>query len=143
MKYLLFFFLLSPLAIADDKPVGRWAYFMKVYRGQDMPEGPEDTLRLRYELTAEGKSHLYWWHEGEHDHCHRRGSYTIEEEKIHDQTEWVDPENTPECAKDPDMQENRLTKTPFSFRDGNLMLHLQLGEEEIFYVWRRLAEGEE
>lgn len=128
---------------APEEPaeiVGNWFYFMKIYKGQEDPQKPDDTLRLHYDLTADGKSRLYWWHEGERDRCERRGSYKMEGDLLVDQTEWVNPENTPDCAKDPDMQPDKLTKTPVSFKDGNLVTRIPLGEEELFYVWKRLEE---
>lgn len=130
-------------ARAEDTVVGHWAYFMKVYKGEEIPETPEDTLRLRYELKPDGASRLYWWHEGERDHCQRTGKYKIEDSILVDQTEWVDPANTQLCSQDPDMQPGKVTRTPFKFTDGNLVIRLQLGEEELFYVWRRIKEEEQ
>ncbi|MGZ3693945.1 MAG: hypothetical protein ACXWQO_07065 [Bdellovibrionota bacterium] len=133
-------FLIGQGASADDSLVGHWGYFMKIYKGQEIPEGPDATLRLRYELEADGSSHLFWWHVGEHDHCQRKGHYHTEENLLVDHTEWVDPENTETCSQDPDMQADKTTKTPFSFKDGNLLTRIQLGEEELFYVWKIVNE---
>lgn len=127
----------------ENSLVGRWGYFMKVYEGVEMPEGPDATLRLRFEFTADGESHLYWWHVGEGDHCARRGRYRVENDVLVDEIVWVDPKNNYACAQDPDMQLGRVTRTPISFDRGNLVTHLHLGDDDLLYVWKRLAQGEE
>jgi hypothetical protein len=120
--------------------VGHWGYFMKLIKGQEDPQTPQDTLRLRYFLEADGASRLFWWHEGEHDHCERRGHYTVEGDLLLDQTEWVDPANTETCSQDTDMQSGKLTKIPFTLKNGNLLTRIQLGEDELFYVWKIVNE---
>lgn len=131
----------SSAAKAEDPIVGRWMYFMKVYQGQEMPEGPEATLRLFFEFSADGKSKLYWYHQGERDHCTRTGHYVVEKGMLVDTVDWVDPKNTYGCDQDPDMQNGKVTRTPISFdKQGNLMMELQLGEEQLFYVWKKTGE---
>jgi hypothetical protein len=125
-------------ALAEDSIVGHWLYFMKIYQGREIPEGPEATLRLHFEFSADGKSRLYWFHEGDRDHCERRGHYTVENSELVDTVDWVDPANTYGCNQDPDMQDGKLTRTPIGFRNGNLVMQLQLGEEQLFYVWKKI-----
>ncbi len=132
------FAFLAMNAQAEDIIVGRWAYFMKIYKGQEMPEPPEATLRLRFEFLADGQSHLYWWNEGQGNHCERRGHYRVTGNILEDHVEWVDPNNSFSCSDDPDMENGKVTKTPFAFRNGNLVIRLQLGEEELFYVWKKI-----
>ncbi len=132
----------SSSARASDSIVGRWAYFMKIYKGQEMPEGPGATLRLRYEFLPNGQSRLYWWHEGQNEHCERRGYYRVENGHLIDRVYWVDPNNSYGCSRDPDMQNGRETRTPFTFRNGNWVLRLALGEEELLYVWKKITMEE-
>jgi hypothetical protein len=127
---------------AGESLVGRWAFFMKIYQGQEMPQGPLDTLRLRFEFQQDGQSRLYWWHEGEGDHCARRGRYRVEGDSLVDRVEWVDPSNSYGCGDDTDMQVGRATRTPFRFRNGNLELRLPFGEEELIYAWKKTTMEE-
>ncbi|HEY8278786.1 MAG TPA: hypothetical protein VIH99_04140 [Bdellovibrionota bacterium] len=135
-------FLMCTAGSAGAEPllVGKWAYFMKVYQGQDMPEPPDAILRLRFEFQADGTSRLYWWHEGENYHCERRGLYYVEGSELVDEVVWVNPANSYGCDRDPDMQQGRLTRTAFSIRDGNLRLQIPFAEEELTYVWKRVEE---
>ena len=134
---LLLTFLATTTAFAESLP-GKWFYYKKVYREQEMPEPPEATLRLFFEFTETGESRLYWWHEGQNDHCERRGRYYVEGEVLVDQVTWVDPKNTYGCSSDPDMRLGRVTRTLLHFSDRDLWLNIGLGNESLFYVWKRV-----
>ena len=130
-------------ANADNSIVGRWAFFMKIYQGHEMPEDPEASLRLRYEFSESGESHLYWWHENGGDHCERLGRYRTEGNTLIDQVIWINPKNSYGCGQDPDMRLGITTKTTYSFHGENLVLPIAFGEETLFYVWKKLTSGEE
>lgn len=123
----------------DPSPVGHWFYVMKIYRGHEMPEPPEASLRLHYEFRADGSSRLYWWHEGEADLCEREGRYRIEDGFIVEQALKVNPRNHPSCSRDPDMQEGRITRTRYELINGRLHLHLPLADEFLIYVWKKIG----
>lgn len=118
---------------------GKWRYYLKIYQGVEMPEGPEATLRLNFEFLANGDSLLYWRHEGETDHCNRRGKYFTKDDYIFDEVVWVDPENTYGCDRDPDMQLGNKTTTPYFFRGNDLVIRFYLGDEPLDYVWKRVT----
>ncbi|MGZ3694271.1 MAG: hypothetical protein ACXWQO_08725 [Bdellovibrionota bacterium] len=143
ISYFLFLLILNfaPVAKAADSIVGSWAYFLKIYEGQEMPEPPTATLRLRYEFTNAGASHLYWWHEGDADLCERRGKFRLEQGYLVDQVVWVNPKNAYGCNQDPDMQNGKITRTPVYFENSNLVMRLQFGEEELLYVWKKMKDG--
>ena len=118
--------------------VGRWQFYKKIYHGQEMPEGPEATLRLFYEFSPNGESHLWWWHEGDRDHCSRKGYYQIKDGFLEERVFWVDPQNSIDCSSDPDMQPHRFTRTPIFFLGEDFALQFHLGEDELDLVWKRL-----
>ncbi len=134
--------LLSGTAEAATPIDGHWFYYKKVYRGQEMPEGPDATLRMHYEFDANGDSHLYWWHEGQDDHCRRRGRFSLEDNQIVDEVVWLDPNNTPFCSQDPDMRLGRKTRTPYYFYGNDLALGFNLGDEKLDLIWKRIEETE-
>lgn len=132
---------------ADGAPpapgiAGHWQFYMKIYQGIEMPESPSATLRLHFEFSQDGVSRLYWWHEGDSDHCRREGRYRVEGSTLVDEVTWVDPENTFGCGSDPDMQLGRVTRTPFSFRADDLVLDFHLGDEPLYMVWKRIGAVE-
>jgi hypothetical protein len=116
---------------------GRWDYEAKILRGVEYPRRPTDTIWLRWEFSAEGQSLLSWGDELLDDHCARRAKFTAVGGILEERVIWVDPENSFSCSYDPDMQLGRVTRTPFFFRAEKLVLRLQLGEEEILYVWKK------
>lgn len=120
----------------DPALVGGWRFYKKVYQGIEMPEGPGATLRMFYEFNEAGESYLYWWHEGDTDHCGRKGRYSTEAGFLVEEVVWVDPENTYGCSRDPDMQLGRRTRTPYYFRDGDFALQFSLGDERLDLVWK-------
>jgi hypothetical protein len=130
---------IATTAYAEDSIVGKWTYYKKIYQGKEMPEQPGATLRLQFEFHADGTDSLSWHHEGEHDHCYRRGEYKVEGDMLIDKVVWVDPENSPQCASDPDMQDGKSSRTPIHFENGDLFTKIPLGEEEIFFVWKKEA----
>ncbi|MCO5143348.1 MAG: hypothetical protein M9962_09690 [Oligoflexia bacterium] len=138
---LLFFFSIFYALTTEAMPpsiVGHWFYYKKIYQGQEYPERPSSTLRLHFEFNEDGESHLYWWHEGLGDHCSRKGRFYIENDHIVDEVVWVDPNNTADCAYDPDMQKGRKTKTPYYFILDDLVVRFHIGGEPLDYVWKRI-----
>jgi hypothetical protein len=130
----------APTAAHQDLGlVGKWRYFKKIYQGHHMPEPPEASLRLYFEFHADGVSRLYWWNEGERNWCERLGRYRIENNKLVDKITWVNPRNSNDCGRDPDMQMGRETATPIVVRDNEWELHMNLGDDTLVYVWQREA----
>ncbi len=145
MNKLILLALLSTLpAHAGDAPslVGKWTFYKKVFDGQEMPESPQASLRLHFDFSASGDSSLYWWHEGDTDHCAQKGRYHVEGQTLVDEITWVDPANTVDCSSDPDMQQGRTTRTPFYFRGDDLAIRFQINGDPLDMVWKRTeAEG--
>lgn len=130
--------LLPALSFGQDPGLhGQWRFYKKIFQGQEMPEPPSANLRMFFEFSPSGDSRLWWWREGENDRCQRRGKFSVEGNTLVDEVTWVDPENTPQCAQDPDMQPGKVTRTPFRFRGEDLSLELHLNGEPLEMVWRR------
>lgn len=117
---------------------GRWQFYKKIWDGIEMPEPPAATLRLFFEFSENKESRLYWWHEGEGDWCERKGEYSLQEGQLVDTITWVNPKNSRFCSNDPDMQLGRITRTPVSINNGDLWLHLHLGDDPLIFVWKKL-----
>lgn len=126
-------------ARANETPwiVGNWEYFMKVYQNVEMPKSPNDPNYLKFDFTLEGQSRLYWGNTELKTHCNRLGEYKLEGELLVDKVTWVDPENTFGCGNDPDMQLGKVTRTAVFQKNGFFYLVLNLGNEPLYYVWKK------
>lgn len=138
--FLLLLFLGAAEGRASSAPLlGHWFFYKKIFRGVEMPEPPEATLRLHFEFHPGGISRLYWWHEGEPGRCAREGRYRVEGSVLVEEATWIDPSNHPSCGRDPDMQKGKVSRTRFFVRDGDLHTFLPFGDEELVYVWKRVG----
>lgn len=131
--------LLHAPAFAADAPsiVGNWVYYKKIYQGQEMPEEPNATLRLHFDFTADGNSHLYWWHEGDSDHCSRTAKYHLDGANLVEESLVIDPKNTQDCGSDPDMQPKDKATTPISFNGDDLVIRFHLNTDPLDFVWKK------
>ena len=127
----------SPAPAPAPSLVGNWVYFEKVYNGQELPDPPSATLRMHFDFTAAGESSLYWWHEGDTDHCAQKGKYHVDGQFLVNEITWVDPANTMDCSSDPDMQLGKDTRTPFYFRGAFLALKFNLNDDSLDMVWKK------
>jgi hypothetical protein len=137
MSLLLTLLLTLSAAAADSTIVGHWLYYKKIFRDIPMPEPPHAPLRLRFDFFPDGTNRLYWWREGQGDWCERMGKYRLEDGILEDKVTWVNPRNSAECARDPDMQLGRVTRTPVTFVDGDFHLHLHLGDDPLCMSGKR------
>lgn len=122
----------------DNRVYGSWFYVAKIIDGTRVPEPESATLRLFFEYFPNQGSRLYWYHLGENDWCERRGNYVTRAGHIYDEVTWVNPNNSRQCASDPDMQHGRYTRTRYEIVDGELHLFFQVGEIQLIMVWQKL-----
>lgn len=123
-------------ATAESPPLGRWQFTSYRYRGEERPR-PNPALLLFFEFNENGDDHLWWSHEGDTDHCERRGRFEVADGILEDWVVWVSPDNTVECGGDPDMQNGRRTKTPYRLNGDRLETDLGLGDDIFTYIWER------
>ena len=118
--------------------VGSWFLDHIIYKGEERPPFNPD-LEIMFDFDAMGESHLFWFRNNEVGFCERKGVYKYESCGLTDTVTWLNPLNLTECGLDPDMQLGHTTIT-YVDMDGNdfLRLHLQMGEEELIYVLRRV-----
>jgi len=119
-----------------DSPVvleGEWKLTGMIYHGHLIPP-LNPNLNLRWTFFANGTDRLYWDRTGESGFCERFAHYTIQDNLLHEKVFAVNSRNNPDCAKDPDMQMDRKTANPVEFQQNQILLHLQMGDEELIYV---------
>ena len=114
--------------------IGGWYLDHIIYQGEPRPPFNPD-LEITFDYWADGVSHLFWFRNNEVGFCERKAIYTYEDCFIKETITWLNPNNSPDCNYDPDMQLGRTTKTYAEIDDeGFLRLHLPFGSEELIYV---------
>lgn len=123
----------------NESVQGQWRYIGHYYEGVfQNPLNPN--LVLTFEFTADGTSRLHWYRLNEPGFCERTGIYSFDGHKIMDKVTWVNPENSFECGKDPDMQLGHNTETPARIVEGKLQTDLPLGDSFLIYVWEKIKQ---
>ncbi|MCX7675700.1 MAG: hypothetical protein N2Z70_07720, partial [Bdellovibrionaceae bacterium] len=117
---------------------GSWQWSHLLYNGQELPR-PNPKLRIQFDFNAGGTSRLYWEREGQTGFCERLAQFSIQGDTLVEMITWVNPNNAAECARDPDMQAGRMSRTPFTFdAQGRLMIRVYVADWDVWYVWERL-----
>lgn len=131
-----------PSAPTDARELlGQWK-FTDVIIERKRQARPNPNLNMVYALNPDGLSQLEWRRTGEKSFCMRRGTWSYQDGKLIDSVEWLSPDNTLECAQDPDMRLGITTHTPVSLVDGEINMELTVGEQKITYIWQRLSRPE-
>lgn len=116
---------------------GEWRLAGMIYRGNEIPP-LNPNLNLRWMFFSNGSERLYWDRKGETGFCERFAHYEIKNGKIFEKVFAVNPLNSPECAQDPDMQVGRQTFTDIEIQKQQILLHLQMGDEELIYILKEV-----
>lgn len=131
-------FSVSALAETGAPPLkGEWVLSGMIYRGTEIePLNPQ--LNLRWSFFANGTERLFWERHGERGFCERFAHYEIKDSHIIETVFAVNPLNNSECVQDPDMQVGRQTSTPIEIKQQQILLHLQVGDEELVYILKEV-----
>lgn len=127
------FFLCSP-CLAQEIPSGQWKLTEMIYHGERVPP-LNPRLNLFLTFFDNGTDRLFWDRTGESGFCERFAHYEILNNKLHETVFAVSPFNSPDCAQDPDMQMGRETSNVIEINNNEILLHLQLADEELIYVF--------
>lgn len=121
----------------SDLIQGMWRFVGFQYRDQWHPPLNPDLL-LVFGFRSDGSSLVYWTRLNENGFCERRGSYRLLEGNIlEDRVTWLNPDNSMDCGKDPDMRLGTVTRTPVMVKENQFFLHLGLGGEPFAYIFDR------
>ena len=83
---------------------------------------------------------LQGMHPGRQGFCERRAIYEFASGKLVQQVVWVNPQNAIWCDQDVDMRLGYQSWTEAWLKDGKLHLVIQMGEEDLIYVWEKQKE---
>lgn len=132
----LFIFPFIGNAQTDCPFIGKWKFTKIRYDGVVQPR-PNPTLHLYFEFDSSGTDRLYWTREGEKTYCERKAQFRCTPEFIHELVVWVNPNNSFECQKDPDMKLGQQIRSVYKMVDGNFETELGLGDKTITYIWEK------
>jgi len=136
--FLLSLFLFNPLlAEAGIKLSGEYKLVGHIYKGVEIPL-MNPNLNMRLTFFENGTDRLYWDRIGEHGFCERFSNYKIENGHISESVYAVNPNNSFECTKDPDMNVGRKTTSKIDINDQRILLYLQLSDEEFVYIFKEI-----
>ncbi len=124
----------NPRPIAAGDLLGAWSFCAYIYEGvRRPPRNPR--LQISYIFHEQGRSHLYWLDRDGTRYCSRIGEYLESDGWLIDRVVEVDSENTPDCARDPDMQPGRVSRA-LAWRVGiEFWLEVGLSGEPLTYVF--------
>lgn len=115
---------------------GHWKFIGYIYSGQ-FQNSPNPNLVLTFDFFEDGTDILKWYRTNETGFCERKGKYSYDGKKLTDQITWVNPRNSFECWKDPDMVVGKTQVTPLRREGEVLYLDLTLSDDVLIYVWKK------
>lgn len=122
-----------PAQGSESRIWGQWKYIGFIYKGQFQPP-LNPNLVLTFDFLKNGHSILRWSYLNESGFCERKGEYSYDGKNLTDKIFWVNPENSIECQKDPDMTKGRIQITPLRRINDQIHLDITLSDENLIYI---------
>lgn len=116
--------------------LGIWLFTSLFYKGEVIPP-PNANLKIYYIFQSESQNELYYYRTNEPGFCRRWAEYSVTNQNLIQKVTSVDSENNSECSMDTDMQMGNASQVKYEIIDDQLHLHLQLGEEQIKYIFTK------
>ncbi len=117
--------------------LGLWMYTGLIFQGTPI-EKPSPELVIYYYFKSESENSILYFRQGQRGFCERSARYSIQQDQLVQKVVSANPDNADQCSQDPDMQINRFSMTRFEIKNGQLHLHLPLGEDQLTYVWTKI-----
>jgi len=117
---------------------GTWKFTEIIYKGQRQPLLNPD-LNLQWTFFSNGTDRLYWDRKGIAGFCERFANYKVltdeeGQQTLDEEVFAANPKNMFECARDADMQPGRKTSNLIDISKKEILVHFNLGDDEIVYV---------
>lgn len=116
--------------------IGIWLFTAVLYQGHLM-DPPNPDLHLYYTFMSETRNEVYYYRNDEKGYCKRWADYNATTDHIEQTVVELDPTNNDSCSGDSDMIMNAHSIVKYEITNGQLYLHLPLGEEEVVYIFSR------
>jgi hypothetical protein len=122
-----------PLESSESLIWGKWKYIGFIYRGK-FQGPPNPNLVLTFEFLKDGSDILHWAYTNEEGFCERKGEYSYDGVNLTDKIVWVNPKNSIECQRDPDMVKDKIQITPLRRVNDQIHLDIPLSDETLIYI---------
>ena len=116
---------------------GNWQFHRYILNGETNPI-PNPQLVLQYEFFANGTNRLFWTRKNEPGICERQALYHYQDELIHQEVVWVNPENAVGCSNDVDMQLGQKSTARLKRVGEFLHLYIPFSGDDFIYVLKRI-----
>jgi hypothetical protein len=116
--------------------LGIWLFSAVLYQGHLM-NPPNPNLKLYYSFLSQTRNEIYYYREDEKGYCKRWAEYAADQHFVEQTVVEVDPQNNNSCSGDSDMLMNSHSIVKYEITNNELYLHLQLGDEEIVYIFSK------
>lgn len=116
---------------------GNWQFHRTILKGETNSI-PNPQLVLQYEFFADGTNRLFWTRKNEPGICERQALYRYQDELIHQEVVWVNPENAIGCSSDVDMQLGNKNTARLKRVGEFLHLYIPFSGEDFIYVLKRI-----
>lgn len=133
-----FIFALLLGAFSPSDLAGSWVYDGYIYQGDRFPL-PNPNLYLVFNFKTSSRVNLFWTRSQDGRFCEREAFYSINGDLLYQKIDWVNPDNAPDCAQDPDMQFGRESITKINLVADELHLYFNLNQEEFIYVMKKVT----
>lgn len=141
--FLVHFFAFNSVLADTEKSnqdiIGQWKYVGYIYDEIVYPS-PNPGLFLSFTFQDDDHVKLYWKRSDEDFFCERSAKYSIVDDMLFQEVDWVNPQNHFSCGSDPDMQLGRKTENRFVINENELKLVLELSGKPFIYVLNRIAK---
>lgn len=116
---------------------GVWQYDGFHYEGHRYPNpNPDLFLTFTFDDT---QSRLFWKRQNETGFCERLAEFKVSDGYLWQKVTWLNPKNSFECGKDPDMRLGSETQVRFQITDEHLELYFDINGKEFIYLLKPIA----
>lgn len=118
--------------------LGLWDYVAFFYQDHRYVK-PNPALHVTFDFETETEVRLKWIRDEDNSLCERLATYHVKDNILFQKVTWVNPDNSFECGKDPDMVMGSESETKFEIKDDELNLYLGLNGEDFIYILKRVS----
>lgn len=119
--------------------LGLWLFTSILYHGEVQPR-PNPHLIMTLNFISDTQNVLKYSRENEDGFCERIAEYSFDGRQLRQKVIATHPANAFYCSQDLDMIVGTQSLNQLEVVSENLLLHLDLGEEKLTYIWTRKKE---
>lgn len=127
-------------AEVQEKIVASWLLDHLIYEEQDM-QLPNPDLRLTFNFFENGTLRIHWNRGNVTEFCESFSNWKIEnateKHMLTQNTFALNPKNSADCSRDPDMKLGPKPATEIRLENDQLFIVLMLADQNLIYVFNK------